>query len=282
MRQSLTRKIQTNLANMSSSQRKIAEYLSHHYEKAVFLTARELGNSLGVSESTVIRFAVLLGYSGYPELQKALQQMVQNRITTVERLQRMPIEADGNIINKVLASDINSIRLTMESANPDFGRAVNAITRADNIYIVSGRSAAALGYFLFFYLQMLLKNCRNINGAGTFIEELRPAGPGDLVIGISYPRYTRQTMEGLKLAKANGAKVLAITDSVTSPLVQYSDYTLIARSVQTSFIDSFVAPLSLLNALIIAVGNKNNTKTAKALGELEAVWQTFHIYHTEN
>jgi DNA-binding MurR/RpiR family transcriptional regulator len=266
---------------MSSSQKRIAEYLLQNYDKAVFLTAKELGQTLDVSESTVIRFANFLEYNGYPELLKSLQDMVKNRITTVERMQSSLLKKETNVLNQMLAADITNIKLTMEKANADFNEAVQAIVQARNIYIISLRSTTALGYFLYFYLQLILKNCRLINGSGLFFEELHTAGPQDLIIAISFPRYTRQTVEGARYAKENGANVLAITDAITSPLAQFSDFTLTAHSEQVSFIDTFVAPLSLLNALIIAVGNQTTEATAQILSQLEDAWRRHEIYYSE-
>lgn len=266
---------------MSNSQKKIAEFLLKNYDKAVFLTAKELGQTLDVSETTVIRFANFLEYNGYPELLKALQDMVKNRITTVERMNSSLLKREANVLNQMFAADITNIKLTMEKANADFNDAVTAIVQAKKIYIISLRSTTALGYFLYFYLQLLLNNCRLINGSGLFFEELRAVGPEDLVIAISFPRYTKQTVDGAKYAKENGAQILALTDAITSPLAQFSDLTLTAHSEQISFIDTLVAPLSLLNALIIAVGNQNNGATAQVLSHLEDTWKRHEIYYSE-
>lgn len=282
MKPSLIQNIQAHYPGMSASHKKIAEYLLDHYDKAVFLTAKELGQTLGVSEATVIRFAMALNYKGYPELQQALQDMVKTKITTVERLRLALLDGQTNLPHKALSADISNIQLTMEEiTGADFEKAVNEIILARNIYIISLRSATALGYFLHFYLQLLLQNSRLIHGVGTFFEEIRPAGPGDLVIGISFPRYTRQTVEGIKYARENGARVLAITDSLTSPLAPYSHHVLTARSQQISFVDSFAAPLSLINALILAVGARDSAKTADILRQMEAVWESYRVYHPE-
>jgi len=279
---SLSKSIQELYPDMSSGQKKIAEYILQNYDKAVFLTAKELGQTVGVSESTVIRFANLLKYNGYPQLQKAMQDMVKNRITTVERMQLSLLDKQSDILHRVFNTDINNIRLTMEKINQaDFGIAVQEITKARNIYIISLRSATSLGFFLYFYLQLLLKNCKMVANTDMFLEELRSAGPQDLVIGISFPRYTRQTVEGLKFCRDRGAKLLAITDSLTSPLAHYSHHVLTAHSEQISFIDTFVAPLSLMNALILAVGIKEGAKTTQALSQLEETWHNFNIYHSE-
>lgn len=282
MPNSLTKSIQERYPDMSAGQKKIAEYILQNYDKAVFLTAKELGHTVGVSESTVIRFASLLEYNGYPQLQKAMQDMLKTRITTVERMQLSLLDKEGDIIHRVFNTDINNIRLTMEKiSHPDFGAAVQEIAKARNIYVISLRSATALGHFLYFYLQLLLKNCKMVGNTNIFLEELRAAGPQDLVIGISFARYTRQTVEGLQYCKERGARVLAITDSLTSPLAKYSDHILTARSEQISFIDTLTAPFSLINALILAVGVKEGAKTAQALSQLEDTWRAFDIYHAD-
>jgi len=280
---SLRKRIQNHYQKMSSNHKLIAGYLLENYDQAAFMTAQQLGETIGVSESTVIRFATTLGYDGYPQLQKDLQYMVKNKISTVERLQLSLESKQRNILERVFNTDINNIRRTMEEISPqEFKKAVNEIIRARNIYIISLRSATSLGQFLHFYLNLILKNCRIVSGMSVFFEELVAIGPEDLAIGISFPRYSRQTVEGLKYAKEKGARTLAITDSVTSPLAEYAHYVLTAHSAMTSFIDSFVAPLSVINALIIAVGTQESEKTAQALSRLEEIWDTFKIYYTGN
>jgi DNA-binding MurR/RpiR family transcriptional regulator len=278
----LNKTIQEFYPDMSSGQKKIAEYILKNYDKAVFLTAKELGHAVGVSESTVIRFANLLRYNGYPQLQKAMQDMLKNRITTVERMQLSLLDKEGDILQQVLKTDIDNIRLTMEQvSHADFGAAVEAIVKARHIYIISLRSTAALGYFFYFYLQLLLKNCRLINDTNIFFEELRAAESEDLVIGISFPRYTRRTVEGLQYCQEKGARVLAITDSLASPLAKYSDQVLTVHSGHLSFIDTLTAPFSLINALILGVGSREGIRTALTLSQLEETWKQFNIYHAD-
>ncbi|MCR4442545.1 MAG: MurR/RpiR family transcriptional regulator [Peptococcaceae bacterium] len=279
----LRKRIQNHYQKMSSNHKLIAGYLLENYDQAAFMTAQQLGETLGVSESTVIRFATSLEYDGYPQLQKDLQCMVKNKISTVERLHLSLESKQRNILERVFNTDINNIRRTMEEINPqDFKKAVNEIIEARSIYIISLRSATSLGQFLHFYLNLILKNCRVVSGMSVFFEELVAIGPEDLAIGISFPRYSRQTIEGLKYAREKGARTIAITDSVTSPLAEHAHYVLTAHSAMTSFIDSFVAPLSVINALIIAVGTQESEKTAQALSMLEEIWDTFKIYYTGN
>ena len=281
MRHPLARLIQENYPAMSKSQKKIAEYILQHYDKAVFLTAHKLGKTLSVSESTVIRFAGLLGYDGYPELLKALQDMVRNKITTVERLQLSLKDKQPDILRRVFTTDADNIRRTLEELDTrSFNAAVEKILAARRIYIIGLRSAAAPGTFLHYYLQILLKNCSLI-GLATFTEELAGAGPGDLVIGLSFARYARQAVEGIKLAREKGAATLAITDALTSPIAACSDITLLTRTENASFIDSFVAPLSLVNAIIIAVGTRDPERTANTLAEFEEVCRRFKVYYDE-
>lgn len=276
-------RVQENSPNFSAKQKLIAEYLLIKYDKAAFMTAAKLGATIRVSESTVVRFAYALDYEGFPHMQKALQDIVKKRLTTVDRLQMAVHDKQEQVLDKVLRNDITNIRLTMEEiSREDFAEAVTMILAAKNIYIISLRSATALGLFLNFYLHLLLKNCRIISGAGTLFDQLTAVETGDLVIGISFPRYSRQTVEGLKYAQEKGATTLAITDSVISPLARFSKVVLVAQSDMTSFIDSFVAPLSVINALIIAVGTKESHRTEEALKQLEKIWKTFNIYYTED
>lgn len=280
--QQLGKKIQEHFFEMSPKQKKIAEYISNNYDKAVFQTAKQLSQEVGVSEATVVRFAMALGYEGYPQLIKAMSEMVRDRITTVERLEFSLKTPQGSILKDVMEHDIANIKLTLEELDlASFLETVKALTRAKNIYIVALRSAASLGTFLYFYLQILLKNCRLINRSDFLIEELANVGPDDLVIGISFRRYTRQTVEGMSYCREKGARTVAITDDHTSALVQHCDTVLLAKRDMSTFIDSFVAPLSLINALIVAVGTERPKQTRHTLAELEALWQRQNIYHKE-
>lgn len=283
MADSLAKRIQTNYQQMTPKHRRIAEYLSEHYDKAVFQTARQLAAELGgVSEATVIRFALSLGYGGYPEMVKALSEMVKTRITTVDRLSASLQTRQDNPLLAVMQRDIANIKRTAEELEPDnFQAAVDSIDNAKRIYVLGFRSAVALASFLHFYLQILLKNCLLVQSADTMFDELVDVGPGDLVVGISFARYTRQTVEGLSFAKERGAAAMSITDSHTSPLAAYSDTVLLAQRDMSSFIDSFVAPLSLINALILAVGEKHPNKTKRVLTELEELWTRHKVYYEE-
>lgn len=276
------KRIQARFQDLSPKHRKIAGYLAEHYDKAAFQTAKELARDLGVSEATVTRFAVVLGYEGYPAMSRALGEMVRTRITTVERLEISLQTPKAATLENVMNRDIANIKRTLGEQDPvNFQEAVNKIVKARRIFVVSFRSAAALGVFLEFYLQILRKNCRQVKSSDTMINELADIGPDDLVIGISFARYTRQTVEGLRFAQERGAQRIAITDANTSPLATYGDTVLVAQRDMSSFIDSFVAPLSLINALIVAAGTEDSARTRASFRSLEALWKQYHVYYEE-
>lgn len=273
--------IQTKFSRLSKGQKLIAEYILNHYDKAAFMTAAKLGVSVGVSESTVVRFANQLGYEGYPELQKALQELIKNKLTTAQRIELSnDFITSDNALKGVLKSDIENIRNTMEKINYEaFENTVDSILNSKKIYIVGLRSSAALADFLGFYLSLILDNVKIVSyGMSDIFEQMLTLGEGDCVIGIGFPRYAMRTVETLNYAKSRRADVVAITDSVLSPLATIADYTLVAESNMASFVDSLVAPLSVINALIIAVGLKEKDKISKTFNDLEQVWQEYQIY----
>lgn len=277
----LMRIIQGKFARLSKGQKLIAEYILKHYDKAAFMTAAKLGISVGVSESTVVRFANQLGYEGYPELQKALQELIKNKLTTAQRIELSSDYVEpNNALRGVLKSDIENIRSTMEKVNyNDFEGTVNSILNAKKIYIVGLRSSAALADFLGFYLNLILDNVKVVSyGISDIFEQMLNIGEGDCVIGIGFPRYAVRTVETLNYGKSRGADVIAITDSLLSPLASKADYTLIAESNMASFVDSLVAPLSVINALIVAVGLKEKEKISKTFNELEHIWEDYQVY----
>lgn len=275
-------RIQAHSSDFSKGQRMIAKYISEHYDKAAFMTAHKLGEMVSVSESTVVRFATEIGYEGYPQLQNALQEMVRNRLTAVQRLD---VTSDRlgkqEVLRTVLISDIEKIKMTMEEIDRTvFENSVNQILTAKNIYIIGGRSSSALANFLGFYFHLLLPNVHlvlTVSASETF-EQMVRVGQGDVVIGISFPRYSRRTIQALKFAKSMEATVIALTDSLLSPLAQYADYTLIAKSDMASFADSLVAPLSVINALIAAVGMKRREEVAETFAKLETIWDEYDVY----
>jgi DNA-binding MurR/RpiR family transcriptional regulator len=281
----LMRLIQVKFPRLSKGQKLIAEYILKHYDKAAFMTAAKLGNSVGVSESTVVRFANELGYEGYPELQKALQELIKNKLTTVQRIELSnDFITQDNALKGVLKSDIENIRATLEKINYQaFESAVDSIINAKKIYIVGLRSSTALADFLGFYLNLVLDNVKIVSyGMSEIFEQMLSLSEDDCVIGIGFPRYAMRTVEVLTFAKSRDADVVAITDSVLSPLAARADYTLIAESNMASFVDSLVAPLSVINALIIAVGLKKKEKISKTFSNLESIWQEYQIYSYKN
>lgn len=281
----LMRMIQVKFPRLSKGQKLIAEYILKHYDKAAFMTAAKLGSSVGVSESTVVRFANELGYAGYPELQKALQELIKNKLTTVQRIELSnDFISQDTALKGVLKSDIENIRATLEKINYSaFENSVNSIMKAKKIYIVGLRSSTALADFLGFYLNLVLDNVKIVSyGMSDIFEQMLSLSEDDCVIGIGFPRYAMRTVEVLTFAKSRNADVIAITDSVLSPLAARADYTLIAESNMASFVDSLVAPLSVINALIIAVGLREKDKISKKFNDLEGIWQEYQIYSYKN
>ncbi len=280
----LMTKIQTNLSAFSKGQRLIARYITEHYDKAAFMTANRLGTTVGVSESTVVRFATELGYDGYPHLQKALQEMIRNRLTAV---QRMEVAGDrmGNrdILESVLSADVEKIRMTMDELDHTaFEKSASCITNAKRIYILGVRSSSALASFMGFYFTLLFGNVHvlDTSSGSEILEQILHIGEGDVFIGISFPRYSQRTLAAMKYSKSHGANVIALTDSRLSPLSNYADYTLIAKSDMASFVDSLVAPLSVINALIVQVSMNRQSEIEETFNQLESIWNQYHVYET--
>ncbi|AJD32456.1 MULTISPECIES: MurR/RpiR family transcriptional regulator [Clostridium] len=280
-KQDLMRIIQVKFPRLSKGQKLIAEFILKHYDKAAFMTAAKLGTSVGVSESTVVRFANELGFTGYPKLQKALQELIKNKLTTVQRIELSnDYVSEESALKGVLKSDMENIRATLEKINHNtFQDVVDNIFKAKRIYILGLRSSTALAEFLGFYLNLILDNVNIIAyGISDIFEQMINVSENDLVIGIGFPRYAARTIEALTFAQNRGAKVVAITDSLLSPLAAKADYTLIAQSNMASFVDSLVAPLSVINALIIAVGLREKDKISSTFSTLEDIWQEYEVY----
>lgn len=280
-KQDLMRTIQVKFPRLSKGQKLIAEYILKHYDKAAFMTAAKLGISVGVSESTVVRFANELGFSGYPKLQKALQELIKNKLTTVQRIELSnDFVSEESALKGVLKSDMENIRATLEKINhKTFEDVVNSIFGAKKIYIIGLRSSTALAEFLGFYLGLISENVKVVGyGISDIFEQMINVTEDDLVIGIGFPRYAARTIESLAFAQSRGAKVVAITDSLLSPLAARADYTLIAQSNMASFVDSLVAPLSVINALIIAVGLREKEKISSTFTDLETIWEEYQVY----
>ena len=254
----LLTRIDLMMNSFSKGQKRIALYIEEHYDKAAFMTASKLGETVGVSESTVVRFATELGYDGYPKLQKAMQEMIRNKLTSVQRIEVTSSRiGNENVLDSVLSQDIEKIRRTIEeTSHEDFNRAVDKICSAERIYIFGVRSTAPIANFLAYYFELIFDNVRVINTTSTTTtyEHIFRITDKDVMIGISFPRYSSMAVEAMDFARSRGAHAVAITDSMASPLVQSSDSILIARSDMASIVDSLVAPLSLINALIVAKG----------------------------
>ncbi len=265
----------------SKGQNRIAGYVTENAEKAAFMTAAKLGQKVGVSESTVVRFALELGFEGYPEMRKALQEMIRNRLTSVQRIEVAKTVIGGrDTLAAILNSDMeNILRTQSELDRGRFEAAVEALLEAGHIYILGTRTSAALSMFMGFYFNLLFENVRVLyeNTAGEIFEQLMRIGPGDVFVGISYPRYSKRTVKAVRFAKERGATVLALTDSAASPIADGADICLLARSDMVSFVDSLVAPLSLINALIVAVSERK-PGVACTFTELEKVWNEYDVY----
>ena len=274
--------IQNNMPTFSKGQKLIARFILENYDKAAFMTASRLGKTVNVSESTVVRFAAELGYDGYPAMQKTLQEMIRSKLTSIQRIEvsndRM---GDHDVLSAVVQSDIEKLRLTMEEINrADFSAAVDAIVKARRIYILGVRSANALSSFLAFYFNLIFEDVRHVQTtlASEMFEQMLRVKEGDVVIGISFPRYSTRTVRAMEYARDQGATVVAITDSELSPLNDTASYKLLAKSDMASFVDSLVAPLSIINALIVAVGRKKNQEVSDIFSKLEHIWDEYEVY----
>lgn len=274
--------IQESMSTFSKGQKRIANYILESYDKAAFMTASKLGKTVSVSESTVVRFAAELGYDGYPSMQKSLQKMIRNRLTYVQRIEVANDRiSDQNVLATVLQSDIEKIRLTLEEIDQEtFNGVVDAIVTARKIYVIGVRSSAAIATFMGFYFNLIFDNVVMVsaNTASEIFESLLRVGKEDVVIGVSFPRYSSRTVQAMNFARDRGAKTVALTDSEASPLASISDFTLKARSDMASFVDSLVAPLSLVNALLVAVSRKKNDDLAATFHNLERIWEEYGVY----
>lgn len=277
--------LQARAPEFSKGQRLIARFISECYDKAAFMTASRLGKTVGVSESTVVRFAVELGYDGYPSMQKAMQEMVLNRLTSVQRIEVANNRiGDNDVLSAVLHSDMEKLRQTDETVNrQDFQAAVNAILGAKRVFILGVRSAAPLASFLGYYLNYMFNNVHIITASGSseMFEKIVGVNSDDVVIAFSFPRYSTSTGKGARYCRSTGATVIGLTDSRLSPLGQNSDYVLLAKSDMLSLVDSLVAPLSVVNALIVAIASKREKELAKTFNELEHIWEEYNVYEKQ-
>ena len=268
--------------SMSKAQKRIAEYILGNIDKAAFMTAVRLARFAEVSESTVVRFAMELGYDGYPEMRRALQDSMRGKLTSVQRIKVAKDRLGSrDILTQVLSSDIEQIRQTMEETdNADFSKAVDAIVEAKNIYILGLRSSSFLAKFMGFYFDLLFSNSRVISESpdSEVFEQIVRLSEGDLLIAISFPRYSRRTIKTMQYARSIGAKIIAITDGMASPLTELADISLCARSDMISFLDTLVAPLSLVNALVVAVSEKAPGDLYENFERLERIWDEYGVY----
>ena len=273
--------LENRLSSFSKGQRVIARFIMENYDKAAFMTASRLGSAVGVSESTVVRFAAELGYRGYPGMKKALQEVVRTRLTSVERMKQAETSMDAR---DVLRADIHNLQATLDEMDQtSFDQAVEMIRSAKNVYIVGMRTSTTLARFLWLYLNVLRENVFVIQdtAAAEVYEQLMRVKDGDLVIGVCFPRYSNRTVNVMGFAKERGAATLGITDSVTSPLNESSTVCLYAKSEMVSFLDSLVAPMGLINALIVAVGAQDRERTVQTFRELEQIWKEYGVYQID-
>lgn len=269
-------------SKFSKGQRIIAKYILNNYDKAAFMTAGKLGKIVGVSESTVVRFAAELGYDGYPSMRKALQEMIRNRLTSVQRIEvAKDMINDTDLVKSIIGSDIQNLQATMELLKEDnFNKLVDLIVEAKNVYIVGMRTSTALASFLGLYLNLLRGGVNIVQdtAASEIYEQIIRIGEGDLFIGISFPRYSSHTVDAMEFAKKMGAQTAAITDSSASPLDGIAEVCLHAKSDMVSFLDSLVAPMSLINAIIVAVGVRNKKQISGTFERLEKIWSEYDVY----
>ena len=276
-------RLNKNYKTLSKGQKQLAAYITENYDRAAFITASKMGRIVGVSESTVVRFAYALGYDGYPELQKSLQELIRNKLTSVQRIQLTGDLQPNDVLRSVLKSDVSNIRATIDSIdNASFNAAINALLEAKKVYRVGLMSAAPLAQFLAYYLGFVMDNVVMVSGAmGNIYEDLFRISSEDVCIGISFPRYSNRTIDALDFARGKEATIIAITDSVSSPIAEKAEHALIARSDMAGFADSLVAPLSLINAIIVACSLRRREQVSNTLSQLEGIWGSHGVYVTK-
>lgn len=278
----LLNRIEEFYPKFSKGQKRLADFIQDDYDKAVFMTAAKMGAEVGVSESTVVRFASQLGYKGYPGFQKALEELVRNKLNSIQRMEVAYGRMDhSEILSTVLQSDIEKIKQTIAMIDQEaFEQAVDTLLNAKKIYVVGIRSCAPLAEFLSFYLNLICDNVIAVhtNSASETFEQLIRIGEEDAIIGISFPRYSMRTLKALEFASNRKAKVITLTDSIHSPMNLYSSCNLIARSDMASIVDSLVAPLSVINALVVALCMKKQDDVITTLETLEDIWDEYQVY----
>ncbi|MBO4322921.1 MAG: MurR/RpiR family transcriptional regulator [Clostridia bacterium] len=286
MKRDLLSEIEAGMNGFSKAQKVLARYILDHYDRAAYLTASRLGREANISESTVVRFAIELGFSGYPEMQKELRKIIRSRLTSVQRVEITDaIIGDGDVVERVLGSDSDRIAATLAELDREaFSRAVDQIVSAGRIYIIGVRSSAALAGFLNFNLRMIFDNIsfvQTTSGSEMF-EQIMSISRGDVLIAISFPRYSSRIINAVEYAHGAGADVISVTDGPQSPIAAFADQLLVARSDMVSYIDSLVAPLSIINAIIVAVARKMPDRVKDRLEKLEAIWDEYEVYEKKN
>lgn len=282
MKRNLLTEIEERMPTFSKGQKLISNYILENYDKAAYMTASKLGAIVSVSESTVVRFAIELGFAGYPEFQHSLQELVRTRLTSFQRMEvTNSLFGDGDILNKVLMADIDKIRRTLEEIDRTaFAGAVENIVAAKNIYIIGVRSSSSLAGFLAHNLRMVFDNIKFVQttSGSEMFEQIMSIGEGDVMIAISFPRYSKRIINAVDFAKHAGADVIALTDSAMSPIAPSADQLLLAKSDMVSFVDSLAAPLSIINAIVVAVSMKKQEELDIRLRQLEKIWDEYDVY----
>lgn len=283
MKTNLITHITERVPEFSKGQRRIAAYILEHYDTAAYMTAYCLGETVGVSESTVVRFAAELGFDGYPQLQKGMQELVRSKLTSVQRVEvtraRMK---DEDVLSGVMSYDVANIRQTLEELSPQvFNQAVDALVNARRVYVFGAGSCRALANFLAYYLKLLLPDICLISTSSEMeiLEEMIHINKNDAIIALSFPRYSSKAVKAVHFAHSRGAKVIAVTDSLLSPIADFATCLLLAHSDMATIVDSLVAPMSIMNALLVAISLKRMDANRDTLNELESLWESYHVYH---
>ncbi len=281
MAKNILHTIEKNMISFSRGQKLIARYILENYDKAAFMTASRLGKTVQVSESTVVRFATQLGYDGYPSMQRALQEMIRGKLTSIQRIQASDgVLGGSDLVTNVLHRDMERIRSAIDQTDAsEFDRVIDTVAGAKRIYIVGFRSSSFLAGYLNFYFRLIFDNVTLVQGgaAGTFDQIFR-AGPGDVVFAICFPRYSELAIKTLRFAKERGATVVGLTDSELSPVARMAECVLLVRNEMISFVDSLAAPMSMLNAVILAAARKKGTDVSASFSELEHIWERYSIF----
>ncbi len=282
MSNDITQRILSSNKRFSKGQKRIAEAILNNYDKAAYMTAARLGEMVGVSESTVVRFAIELGFDGYPELQKAVQELVRAKLTPNQRIEVTNLRiGDGDVLDSVLYSDISKIKYTLEHIDREgFSNAIKSILHAEHIYIIGARSSASLASFLNFNLSLIFDNVKFVQPTSTseVFEQMLDVDTNDVIIAISFPRYSTKIINAVRYAKSRGASVIALTDSLLSPIAGDATHVLAAQSDMASFVDSLVAPLSIINAILVAIAKERQTELHERFERLENVWDEYNVY----